>query len=391
MSEPISIFNVGQHAEEMNSSMFFERGKSNVFDPKVEKVGDTCAFVIRPIPYVKNPYKSMISKAFYALNDPAGVILFDSKTTFNRPAEQHYEFCPVSDLWLRMHNSQDPNIKALEGWLRLQRANYCYVQIIQFPKDETLNGQIRVMRVPAEMVKLMDSMAKPSDDDLKLGAVPVQPFDLYKGKKLKCTITGKDVKGTLMRDWKVEVQGESCEALFPLGPNGAMTPLSQLKQEDVLKYFEESQEVDLEQTYGYHEPNADTKFKVKQFLMTKFGAIPGFAPIITSYFPEIHSQIAPGTEPGAQGSVQQPAPQPLPGNGPSVIQGQNPMEAAQQAAENQGQQGAEGTTQAPASEPAPAGTQEAPGTQAPAPETTQAPAGTQEAPATKEPTAPVLP
>jgi hypothetical protein len=344
-NEGITIFNIGQHADEVNAGIFQQRGESNLFNPKLKDANDTIVFIIRPMPYIKDPVHSMVSKAFYALNDPAGIIMFDSRTTFNRPAEQHFEFCPVSDLWLKLHNSKDPNIKDLEKQLRMQRANYCYVQIIAFPKDESLNNQMRVMSMPMELIKLFNKMAKPSDDDIKLGAKPIQPFDIIGGQPIKCTVTGKMVDGTLMRDWKVELYGQPCEASFPIGPNNQMTPVSKLKQDDIVNYFNEQQNIDIEAQYGYHEPANDVKLRTKAYLMRLVGNIPGLREVAASYFPEVGPAQAP--------TVAQPVAQPLPGQASAPqppLGGQDPMQAAM--------------AQAPT---APANAPESPATQAPAP------------------------
>lgn len=328
MSEAISIFNIGQHSEAMNAGMFREKVESNLFDPKLKDAQDSMTFIVRPMPYVKNPLKSMVSKSFYALPDPAGAIFFDSRTSFNRPAEQHYEFCEVSDMWLKLHNAKDVNLQNLANNLRLQRANYSYVQIVKFPREPKYEGNMVVMRLPAELLKLLDKLAKPSKDELALGAEPIQPFDIMKGMNIKCTITGKMVNGTLMRDWKVETTGNACEASFPIGANGAMVPVSQAKQEDVLKFFEEQQTIDMEVQYGYKAPNNDVKLRVKSYLQRLVGDIPGLREVAAGYFPELAGQVA--LDQNAQAAAQ-PAAQPLPPTnaGPAVVTGQNPMEAAQ--------------------------------------------------------------
>lgn len=286
-NETLSIFNIGEHQAEMNAGMFQEKPESELFDPKLKDIKEQKVCIIRMMPYVKDPLHSLCSKSFYAIGDAMGTCIFDSRTTFNNPAEHKYEFCPVSDMWLKLRGSKDANVQNRSKMLRMQRANYAYVQIIKFPGEEALEGQMRVMRLPAELVKLLSSMAKPSEQELALGTQPVQPFDIMRAKNIKCTITGKMVENTLMRDWKVETAGEVCEAQFPLGPNGAMTPVSKLKQEDVIKYFTENQKVDLQERYGYHEPTIDVKRRVKIFLQGLAAGIPGLPEVVAGYFPEL--------------------------------------------------------------------------------------------------------
>ena len=327
----ISIFNIGEHKDEVNAGMFREQTVSNLFDPKLKDAKDYKVFIIRPLPYVNNPVQSMVTKNFYALRDAAGTIMFDSRTTFNRPAEQHYEFCPVSDLWMKLRNATDPNVQNLTKNLRQQRACYAYVQIVKFPGEEALEGQIKVMRLPAELVKLFGKMAKPDENEIKLGAVPVQPFDIMRGKNIKCTVTGKVVDGTVMREWKCEATGEVCDAQFPIGPNNAMTPVSQLQQDAVIAYFKEQQTVDMFVQYGYKEPTIDTKIRVKAVLQAIVNGIPGISDIVATYFPEIRSAMPldqnANTAP-ANPVPANPAPaNPIPAPAMTTIEAGDPMQA----------------------------------------------------------------
>lgn len=185
----VTIFNIGQNQKEMNASMFREKFESKLFDPKLKSVEDTDTFIVRPIPYALDPLNSMSSKNFYGLNDELGYFNFDSRTTFNRPQDNHWEFCPPSDLWSKLRSSKDPNIQQRTSLLGMQRGNYCYIQVVAYPKDPAMNGKILPFRVPMEMMKAMDAMANPTKNDIALGAVPTQPFDIINGKNLKCKIT----------------------------------------------------------------------------------------------------------------------------------------------------------------------------------------------------------
>lgn len=322
-TEKLSIFSIGANKEQMDASMFREKFDNPLFDPKVKKAGDTLVFIIRAMPFIGNPLKSMIAKNYYALRDATGVIMFDSRTTFNRPAENHWEFCPPSDVWLKLRGAKDPNVKARAGWIRQQRANYCYVQIIAFPEDPSFNGKIMPMRIPVEMVKLFDAMSKPSEQDLALGTKPIQPFDILSSKNIKCTVTGFMQDEVLMRNWKTVLDGELCEAKFPLGPNGAMTPVTKLKQEDVIKYFQEQESIDLEEAYGYKEPTIEAKRRMKALLQAWTNDIPGLPNIVAGYFPELANQL-PLEQNAAEPSVFNMG-QPL----PNPIQAGNPMNTVQ--------------------------------------------------------------
>lgn len=319
----INIFNVGEHTEEMNGAMFQEKQEDKTFDPRLESERDTLSFIVRPMPWIKDPRRSLVSKNYYIFNDGLGYVWFDSKTTFNR--YPHFEFCPASDLWSKLRNSQDPAVKDKTKQLALKRANYCYVQIVNFPKDSSLNGQIRPMRIPVDMAKAFEAMAKPSDQDIALGSVPTNPFDMFNGKNLKCTITGHVQGGTLMRKWTI-TPTEATEVLLPLGPNGAMTPVSKLEQSKVLEFFTEQQDIDLEERYGYKEPTMEVKRRVKNVLARIAAGVPGLDRVVAGYFPEVDADAPLNPEAQAMPGMQAPTginmdaaptPQPLPNATPA--------------------------------------------------------------------------
>lgn len=353
MSEALSIFNIGQRQEEMNQSMFQQKGESNLFDPKLKDVNDTKVLIIRPVPYVFDVKNSLVRKQFYALDDGAGLFYFDSRSTFNRPAENHWEFCPVGDLWMKFNNSKDLNIKNRANWMHRQTACYAYVQIVAFPGQEAMNGQIVVMRLPIELVKLFDKMANPPEAELKLGTKPVNCFDMFGGSNIKCTITGKNVNGTLMRDWSVVQENKNVELTLPLGPNGAMQKVSTLEQQAVVDYLQKVQTINMLEQFGYHEPSIEAKIRVKKLLQAWVNDIPALQPVVAQYLPEVDQHLKqhqeaqpapqaiptggapangavstqqPAPQPGIQ-PAQQPAAQPVPQPTPQTISAGDPMAA----------------------------------------------------------------
>lgn len=292
MSEPLSIFNVGEHAAELNADMFAPKAQSNLFDPRVKQAGDELVFVVRPMPYVGDVKKSLVSKNFYALNDGNGTFFFDSMTTFNDRSTNHYEFCPVSDLWLKLNNSPAPAVKELAKNFRMQKANYCYVLVVAFPADPTFVGKMLPMRVPNELREFFNKLANPSEQDIALGAKAINPFDLYNGVNIKITAKGKMVNNQLMRDWVVEKHDNACPAVFPIGPNNTWLSVTQLQQDAVLKYFQEQQTEDLSQVYGYHTPSKEACKRMYKYMQAVVAGLPGLPEIIDKYFPEVVAELA---------------------------------------------------------------------------------------------------
>jgi len=350
MSEQqVSIFNVGQHADAINEQMYRQRGESPLFDIRVKNVGDTTSFIIRPVPYIKDViHKSKVLKYFYAIPDGQNYVIYDSRTTFNKPEINHWEFCPISDIWAKLKNSVDPNVQNMAMQLRRQVGIYIYVMVVNCPDEPKYNGKIMPMKIPIEMETAMFNMANPSEAQKKLGKTGIQPFDIINGCNLECTITGHKPRPTdpVMRDWKVSVEKPS-ELQLPLGPNGAMVNVSTLPQADVEKYFLDQQTIDLQEMYGYKAPNADANIKAYNWLMSlNIIHVPGIREAIIQNFQTVVNAATAGSQPAAaQVSI------------PDPMAVQNQGSQAPQATENANAGNQEpkpvATTPMPATTPAP--------------------------------------
>jgi hypothetical protein len=287
MENQISIFNIGEHSAALNEQMYRDRGESPLFDIRVKNVGDTTSFIVRPVPYILDVLgKSKVEKFYYVFEVGGQMFVYDSMTTFNRPDQNHWEFCAISDIWGKLKNSKDPNVQNMAMQLRRQVAIYIYVMVVNCPAEPKFNGRIMPMKIPIEIDKAMKMMAKPTEAQLALGQVPVQPFDIYNGCNLVCTITGHKPhpNDPLMRDWKVVIAPPS-ELALPLGPGNSMVNISKLQREQVEAFFVSQQTIDLQETYGYKAPNADTNIKAYQWLSSlNIVHVPGIREAIQKNF-----------------------------------------------------------------------------------------------------------
>jgi len=363
MSE-LSIFNVGEHADRLNQAFQRPSYSNNLFDPRVEKAGESKIVILRPMPYIFDVAHSIVGKNFYVFKDLNGnYVYYDSRTTFNDPANNHWEFCPVGQAWNLFNKSTDPAVKARQKLIPRRTQNYCYVQILKYPSDEKLIGRIMPMAIPMEMKKFFDAMACPSEDDIKLGTQPVNPFDLFNACPIKLTITGKIVNNTLMRDWKVEKYLDfGKEAIFPLGAGNAWLPISQLDKTAVENHFKEQQTENLVEVYGYHQPSVEVEDAVRTWLRGVCYGVPGIQEQVDSWFPHLPQPAAHAVAQPAAQAVTQPAQAPA-----------QPQAPANPAPEAPAQPAAPAAPQAPAM-----------------PQTPQAPAQP-EAPAPAAPAAPIAP
>ena len=269
----------------------YDEYKSNMFDPHLQSIQDKFSFVIRLMPSVYNPLHSLVSKNFYCLADQTGRFFFDSMTTFNNPAKRDWKFCPVSDLWIKLINSPNKychdDVRDRAKLIPIQRAVFAYVLIVDYPQNPMLNGKMLPMRLPPEITKLIERMKNPSIEELRLGTIPIQPFDFINGKNICCSIEGYMPDGkTLMGKWTVQEEQQTSIAMLPLGQNSAMVPINTVSH--IINYFKELQTSDLYDLFGYKEPTLDIKRRMKQYMQMLVADLPDLLKVVNCYFPEIN-------------------------------------------------------------------------------------------------------
>jgi len=353
----LSIFNIAENAKELNQALYGNGGASPMFDIRVEE-GKSTTFIIRVLPYVKDILQSKVQKFFYAVPNGTSFLLYDSRTTFNQPQIGKYEFCPISDIWLKLNANADPNVKKTAEQLRRQVSLVAYVQVVNCPVKPELNGKFMPMKLPIDLDKALRELAEPNDAQKALGKKPITAMDLFNGVNIECTITGHKQFGTVMRDWKITPDKDTSEIELPLGPNGAMAKVSTLSESAILAYFETNQSIVLSETYGYKQPSFDADVAAHKWLHSVCGWVPGMNVEIDNNFPHVmkfyQEQSIGGMGQGASAPIQteqasygsnQSA-----GNPMAVQESQGPQES-QAPAENTATQ----ESQAPAENTAPDG------------------------------------
>lgn len=305
----VSIFDMGKHAEAVAQERAIETGAGNqskLFNPMPAKVGDTMSMIVRIMPVVKRALNAegkqlvddagnkqyiisdkfsdnIISKFFYLIEHDNQRIWFDSPVNDNK-------WCPMVNVWSTLRNSTDPNVQNFSNEFKRKQSTTCYIQIINAPQFPDLTGKIVPFAVPFELMKFMDQMLNPSEDDRKLGVVPVLPYDLMSAPLLKLSYVAETVQGIKqpVRKWTVSAQPANNgrnEAYFAAGqdPKNPWVYATEMGEQAVLEHICSQETEDIATVYGHHEPSIDTIYQLYLYLRDKLAWIPGMVDKISNW------------------------------------------------------------------------------------------------------------
>lgn len=331
----VSIFNMGQRAESVAQERSLELGnggaKTKLFNPMADKAGDTMSMLVRIMPFVKraldadgkqvvdangnkqyimspNFSDNIVHKYFYVAEHEGRTIWFDSPVNVGK-------YCPMVEIWRKLNNSSDPNVKNFAAQFKRKHSSTCYIQIISAPSFPEMQGKIVPFAVPFELTKFMDDMLNPSDDDRALGTQPVLPYDIMNAPVLKLSYKAETVPGIKVpvRKWSVvavpDKNGRN-EAYFAVG-NDSANPwvyATEMGEQAVLEHIASQEDEDIVNVYGHHEPTNDNIYQWYLYLRSKLAWIPGFVDKISNwlYFKWCSEKFE-----AENGGANQPAAQPI--------------------------------------------------------------------------------
>jgi hypothetical protein len=160
--------------------------KSNEYktDPKSSK-DSIYRSIVRFIPNVKDPKKSIIKKYSYWLegNDGEGFFV-DCPSSIN-------EKSVIQDTFWKLYKSESAFDKKQSERIKRKEYYYSYVNIIKDPQNPELEGTVQVFRYPKAVKKLIDSQLQPEATEIEMGAEPVNIFDFFEGKDFSIKVTLK--------------------------------------------------------------------------------------------------------------------------------------------------------------------------------------------------------
>lgn len=154
-------------------------------DPKLSK-DSVYRAIVRFIPNVKDPKKSIIKKFSYWLENAEGNGFYmDCPSSIN-------EKSIIQDTFWKLYKSESAFDKKQAEKMKRKEYYYSYVYVIKDPQRQELEGTVQILRYPKAVKKLIDSQISPDASDIELGVEPTNIFDFFQGKdfSLKVTLKG---------------------------------------------------------------------------------------------------------------------------------------------------------------------------------------------------------
>jgi len=160
--------------------------KNDTFKPNPKDGKDgVYSAVIRFLPNIKNPKKSIIKKYNYWLENNAGEGFFvDCPTSIN-------EKSIINETFWKLFKSESAFDKKQAERIKRKENNYSYVYIVKDIQNPKLDGTVQIFKYPAAIKKLIDAQLSPDESEIELGTTPVNIFDFIEGKDFKLKVTLK--------------------------------------------------------------------------------------------------------------------------------------------------------------------------------------------------------
>ena len=160
--------------------------KSSEFktDPKLSKDSIYRA-IVRFVPNIKNPKKSIIKKFSYwlELNEGEGFYI-DCPSSINDKSI-------IQDTFWKLFKSESAFDKKQAEHINRKEYYYSYVEIVKDPQRPEMEGTIQILRYPKAVKKLIDAQIQPEATEIEMGAEPTNIFDFFNGKDFSIKVTLK--------------------------------------------------------------------------------------------------------------------------------------------------------------------------------------------------------
>jgi hypothetical protein len=161
---------------------------SNIYktDPKLSK-DSVYRSIVRFIPNLNNPKKSIIRKFSYWLEDATGAGFY-ADCPSSTPGEKSI----IQDTFWKLYKSESAFEKKQAERMKRKEYYYSYVYIVKDPQRPELENTVQILRFPKAVKKMIDAQIQPSAEDIEMGVEPTNIFDFFGGKdfSLKVTLKG---------------------------------------------------------------------------------------------------------------------------------------------------------------------------------------------------------
>ena len=279
-NQPLSIFDV----QPDNVASFAQPTKAagpEFFNPKPQDSPKDKVYraVIRVLPNLADPAVpiSIVRYYWFATGHNQG-FRYNSPSSPNPHPEnpenlmKPYGWCPISAFYWDLINTKDAQQEALaKREFSMQSQYTCLVQIKADSVHPENVGKVLPYRLPAALYKRMLSSMKPTDEDIQMGAQPMDMFHPVKGHDILLKITLKDVNGVEMRDYETSTISPNVSSM--LLADGTLVDQAKYDTDPAYKQQIMQQIVDMlkeypnvEKEWGYHEASDDIKRQVKMRL-----------------------------------------------------------------------------------------------------------------------------
>jgi hypothetical protein len=260
--------------------------KSNEYktDPKSSK-DSIYRSIVRFIPNIKDPKKSIIKKFSYWLegNDGEGFYV-DCPSSIN-------EKSIIQDTFWKLFKSESAFDKKQSERIKRKEYYYSYVEIVKDPQNPELEGTIQIFRYPKAVKKLIDSQLQPEATEIEMGAEPVNVFDFFEGKDFSIKVT---LKGGY---WNYD-ECKFASSKSPITVKGSKMENNAECRKQILAMYEGLQPLE---GYEFKPWNDDQRERVFKFISDLTGSNPGNAYANTTNYskpspPPVESPKAEKTE-----------------------------------------------------------------------------------------------
>jgi hypothetical protein len=183
MENNFDIFNIGIDAYQEEAK---PASKSSEFktDPKLSKDSIYRA-IVRFVPNIKNPKKSIVKKFSYWLELHEGEGFYvDCPSSIN-------EKSVIQDTFWKLFKSESAFDKKQAEHIKRKEYYYSYVEIVKDPQRPELEGTIQIFRYPKAVKKLIDAQIQPDATEIEMGTTPTNIFDFFDGKDFSIKVTLK--------------------------------------------------------------------------------------------------------------------------------------------------------------------------------------------------------
>jgi hypothetical protein len=154
-------------------------------DPKLSK-DSIYRSLVRFIPNLNNPKKSIIRKYSYWLEDSAGAGFYADCPSSN-PGDKSI----IQDTFWKLFKSESAFEKKQAERMKRKEYYYAYVLIVKDAQRPELENTVQICRFPRAVKKLIDAQIEPSAEDIEMGVEATNIFDFFNGKDFSLKVTMK--------------------------------------------------------------------------------------------------------------------------------------------------------------------------------------------------------